>query len=562
MVRHHILFPRRSRRMVPRACTLIVLLRLVRLARKFLVPQIHKPSSVPFHLALIHQTPFACLAIHQIIIAQTTTHPIPITCIIPMANFRKVPFPRFDGDNPRRWKTRAEKYFKMYFVHQSEWINVSEMHFDGAASLWYQSVEAQVPEWSWEDFCAQIHDRFDRDRHELLIRQIFHINQSSTVSDYLARFSELVDQLKVYSPSHDPLFYTMRFIDGPCPDIKSVVHMHCPKDLETATTLALLQEEMAGNVPVKPPRHGDWHYSARSSTSTKGSLPLPPPPRQDRGPPATAPREAPTNDAKLAAIKSYRRTMGLCYKCAAPWSKGHKCAPEVLLAVEAIWGDFDDHTAQDPDTSGDPPDEQIFLAISKAAVLGTASARTVRFTGSLMGQPVHILLDSGSSSSFVNSAVAAQLTNVQSEPISTRVQVAGGSHLQSTLLLRGLTWTVGQCSFQSDFRVLPLHSYDVIVGMDWLEQFSPMQVHWRDKWLIIPYQNTFSLLQGLDSSDASPLIMQLYAVEDLPSHELTMDSLPPDIQTLIQGFPRLFQSPTSLPPHRACNHTIPLIPSA
>ena len=114
---------------------------------------------------------------------------------------------------------------------------------------------------------------------------------------------------------------------------------------------------MAGNVPVKPPRHGDWHYSARSSTSTKGSLPLPPPPRQDRGPPATAPREAPTNDAKLAAIKSYRPTMGLCYKCAAPWSKDHKCAPEVLLVVEAVWGDFDDHTAQDPDTSGDPPDE-------------------------------------------------------------------------------------------------------------------------------------------------------------------------------------------------------------
>ena len=275
----------------------------------------------------------------------------------PNGKLPKVPFPRFDGDNPRHWKTRAEKYFKMYFVHQSEWINVSEMHFDGAASLWYQSVEAQVPEWSWEDFCAQIHDRFDRDRHELLIRQIFHINQSSTVFDYLARFSELVDQLKVYSPSRDPLFYTMRFIDGLRPDIKSVVHMHRPKDLETAATLALLQEEMAGNVPVKPPRHGDWHYSVRSSTSTKGSLPLPPPPRQDRGPPATAPREAPTNDAKLAAIKSYRHTMGLCYKCAAPWSKDHKCAPEVLLAVEAVWGDFDDHTAQDPDTSGDPPDE-------------------------------------------------------------------------------------------------------------------------------------------------------------------------------------------------------------
>ena len=55
----------------------------------------------------------------------------------PTRKLPRVPFPRFDGDNPRRWRTRAEKYFKMYFVEPSLWINISKMHFDGAASLWY-----------------------------------------------------------------------------------------------------------------------------------------------------------------------------------------------------------------------------------------------------------------------------------------------------------------------------------------------------------------------------------------------------------------------------------------
>jgi hypothetical protein len=40
-------------------------------------------------------------------------------------------------------------------------------------------------------------------------------------------------------------------------------------------------------------------------------------------------------DSKLAAIKSYRKALGLCYTCGAKWSKDHKCSPEVLLAIEA-----------------------------------------------------------------------------------------------------------------------------------------------------------------------------------------------------------------------------------
>lgn len=69
--------------------------------------------------------------------------------------------------------------------------------------------------------------------------------------------------------------------------------------------------------------------------------------------------------------------MGLCYKCASEWSKDHKCAPEVLLAVETVWESF-----VDPDGYSDavelvPSEDQLCLAISKVATSSLSASRTV-----------------------------------------------------------------------------------------------------------------------------------------------------------------------------------------
>jgi len=68
-------------------------------------------------------------------------------------------------------------------------------------------------------------------------------------------------------------------------------------------------------------------------------------------------------------------------------------------------------------------------------------------------------------------------------------------------------WTIEQVTFVTDFRVLQLTAYDLIVGMDWLEQFSPMQVHWLQKWMMIPYQGQWILLQGLNADMPDKMIL-------------------------------------------------------
>jgi hypothetical protein len=53
-----------------------------------------------------------------------------------------------------------------------------------------------------------------------------------------------MDQLNAYEGTHDPLHYTMKFIDGLKPEYKSPVLMQHPSTLDTTFILARLQEEV------------------------------------------------------------------------------------------------------------------------------------------------------------------------------------------------------------------------------------------------------------------------------------------------------------------------------
>jgi hypothetical protein len=75
--------------------------------------------------------------------------------------------------------------------------------------------------------------------------------------------------------------------------------------------------------------------------------------------------------------------------------------------------------------------------------------------------------------------------------------VAGGSTLSCEAVIPQVLWFINDVAFQSDLRVLALMAYDIIIGMDWLESFSPMRVHWKQKWLEIPYEGRSLTLQGV-----------------------------------------------------------------
>ena len=156
----------------------------------------------------------------------------------------KLPFPTFDGTNPKRWRSLCEKYFATYAVDPLLWVGLVEHYMEGPAGIWYQSIAPQLPCTTWDSFCSLLHERFDRDQHEFLLRQLFNIRQQTSVSAYATAFSELVDQIKSYCPNSDPLFFPQCFIDGLRQDIKAIVLVQRPQNFDAAVRLALLQEEV------------------------------------------------------------------------------------------------------------------------------------------------------------------------------------------------------------------------------------------------------------------------------------------------------------------------------
>jgi hypothetical protein len=118
-------------------------------------------------------------------------------------------------------------------------------------------------------------------------------------------------------------------------------------------------------------------------------------------------------------------------------------------------------------------------------------------------------------------------------------------------------------SFTTDLKLLPLSAYDMILGLDWLSSFSPMQVHWQQKWIAILYNGTLAALFGDIPDLLVGFVVQLSLLQsDNDAGSSTAPVLPAELTELLSEFAPLFEAPTELPPRRACDHYIPFVEGA
>lgn len=121
-------------------------------------------------------------------------------------------------------------------------------------------------------------------------------------------------------------------------------------------------------------------------------------------------------------------------------------------------------------------------------------------------------------------------------------------------------------------RILDLGAYDAVLGMDWLDSFSPMTCHWRNKHIFFPYGDKEVHLQGILSEQqqqqlqvmdidqlrkslADNDVWALALIEPAPPDQVT-GSNAPDVQKLLTEFEDAFEEPKALPPHRSFDHAI------
>lgn len=322
----------------------------------------------------------------------------------------KMVFPAFAGERPKSWKRQCESDFRVFDIQSDLWVDTTTMHFSGGAQLWLENPGLDVENLSWSELCALVCDQFGRDEFQKLLRQLFHLKQIGSVVDYIQEFTEVMHALKAHTSNWDPELFPSRFVDGLKDEIRVVVLVHQPKDLDSAVSLALLQEEAMEILKKREPwrTEGPFQYSnstyrALANPVVSGDkqaalsyMPCTPSLLEDKRGQESARSATPaTTDEHTSALKAYRRARGLCFICGEKWVPGHKCATTVQLHVvqemlDALGLDSMEESLNEGVGSGE------LLMISQAAVAGTEAPNTFRLLGQIQKQQMLMLVDSGS----------------------------------------------------------------------------------------------------------------------------------------------------------------------
>lgn len=141
---------------------------------------------------------------------------------------------------------------------------------------------------------------------------------------------------------------------------------------------------------------------------------------------------------KAKQLKDYRRANGLCYKCGEKYAPGHPCnlaaTAQVKEANEIISDEMLDTLVTHE--VGEAADCHVTLN----ALTGSTQPGTIQFKALVGNQVMLLLLDSGSSHSFVDKSLVDKL-QCQTTPISTlKVKVASGDFMYCDTMVQNMQW--------------------------------------------------------------------------------------------------------------------------
>ena len=472
----------------------------------------------------------------------------------------KMNIPEFEGQDADSWIQTIELYFDAARTPLEQRTEVAITYLKGDAIQWWRSTGYNPANVPWHRFCRYIGDRFAENSICDNVRTFYSLTQTSTVSTYIQKFEAAMNLMRRDNPGLPEDYYINSFISGLTDYIQAHLQCHKPEDMQKAMWLARRIEHAHPQRKVYTPQF--------------------PVKRQVNFEPAK-PNATPASVIQQATIKN------LCYKCKEPWFPGHKrvCKMAQKAQVQALQAISQDtaeiiYITEEEDVSEEEqetPTESV-LQISMHAVMGINIPKHTFTLSVQIGNQVAIaLVDSGSTATFMTPEFAAKANCKLTASPPLKVIVADGGLLYTEFTCHNCTYSIQNTEFISDFRVLKLKGYDIILGADWIYHHSPVELDYKRltlKATTVTGQRVTFLDESLPNSPHIPTSTHLLKLlQDAvcgavlmikpvaPVHHPTTE-FPVEIQQLLQQYKEIFEEPTVLPPKRACDHQIPLVPDA
>ncbi|XP_026400203.1 uncharacterized protein LOC113296079 [Papaver somniferum] len=465
-------------------------------------------------------------------------------------NYNQFPnlyFPRFDGTNPKGWIQKCERFFLLHNIREeTQKVQMAAVHMDGKAERWNFNLQTHRFILCWFELAEQACFRFENTSNDNIVGMFNKLAHTTTVYEFFDEFEVGRSLMMTIHPEFPERYYVMSFIGDLKEEIKYNVLMFNPTTLMRDFALARLQEHSLPNQQKqsKPTPNffsnsfsmGKKNYQSSfppKPLSIPLSIPKPPLPPLT---PKTSPTHPPIKRLTPEQLKIIK-AQGLFYNCDEVYRRGHE------------------------EESASPVDSDI--EISLHALTGTHSSETIRIPGVLNKHSISILIDTGSTHSFIDSSLAQKL-NYNVQPTShMAVTVANGDKTVSSGIFKSLNWFMQGHSFSADLRLPPLGGCDIVLGVDWLRLMGNVLFNFTTLTVSFIYQDTEISLTGISNSpllkkNPHGLCAQLSSISDAPSPSPP----PPKVAALLQDFQDVFEEPSTLPPHRSLDHTIPLKPNS
>ncbi|KAL4303244.1 hypothetical protein GQ457_10G021490 [Hibiscus cannabinus] len=403
----------------------------------------------------------------------------------------KIELQSFDGDNPRGWIRKCEKFFSIFAIPEQNKVEIAAMYLVGRAETWFDGYTMQKTRLTWHEFVADLCHRFLDKLQSDIIEEFNKLFQKASVAEYQDKFEELKPFMLQLNANLDEDYFVSSFISGLKEELKHKVKVHEPKSLEDAYRKATLYEISMeiDSKKAKPPTYKPFNaittptFQKQTSTSTISSQ---------------KPNQAFTTAKQT--LQDYRRANSLCFKCGEKFSPTHQCKLKQFHMMEESEEVFEDSNGEDANQTMPQSDYTIdtaeeSLEISMNALTGNAGHSTIRIQGSLKGNPLNILVDSGSTHSFITPVWAKEgLELIETNPLA--ITVANGEQLLSTTKSKKLNWKMQGHSFEHDFRVLHMGGSDMVLGVDWMRNYNPITMDFKTMTLMFKKGDQQILLQG------------------------------------------------------------------
>ncbi|XP_026410936.1 uncharacterized protein LOC113306183 [Papaver somniferum] len=430
----------------------------------------------------------------------------------------KLDFPRFNEENPRGWIQKSERYFQLNDIEEHRKVDIAAIYLEGKAEKWCLNFQVNRNKITWQDLSTHLCARFENPVEENFVGSFNKLVQTNFVDEYYEEFESLKALVFRMNPSLSESYFGMSFLSGLKDDIGKSVSMFHPQTLANAFSLARLQEQKLQLVTPSPRPFSKSFITPYNSNRTYSPGPLPPKPiitspKSNRTTPKsffTPPlKSAPTHTIIKRLTQEEmdkRRAQGLCYNC-------------------------DADTEGEEDIFEEAPESPIQsdVEISLHALTGSATGETIRIPGITNKKTVSVLIDTGSTTSFIYSKLVSSLQCTITPTPPMKVTVANGDQTTSLCICSKLQWSMQGHKFVEDLRVLPLGSCDIVLGADWLKQLGDVLFNFAKLSISFHYNNKKITLQGTT-----------------PKHSFLMMSSETE--------------PSTFPPKRSLDHSIPLQP--